>query len=248
VDSPEIQAPEQALLDLRLQWMDEGTRRFDAVVRRLRDDELSGPSALPSWTRGHVVAHVARNADALDNLVTWARSGVETPMYATSEQRADDIEAGAHRSAEALRMDLEEAERRFSSAVASLPLDRWWTEVRTQTGRVISAAEIPWMRCREVWVHAVDLDAGATFADLPPALVETFLDEVTRTLGARDECDEIELGATDTERSWSIGRANEHRGTVRGPAHELLGWVLGRNRGAALTCSTGPVPTLPRWL
>ncbi len=228
--------------------MDEGTRRFDAVVHRLRDDELPEPSALASWTRGHVVAHVARNADALDNLITWARSGIETPMYETSEQRAADIEAGAHRSADALRTDLEKAERRFSSAVASLPLDRWASEVRTQTGRVISATEIPWMRCREVWVHAVDLNAGATFADLPPALVDVFLEEVTRTLGARDECDEIELGATDTDRSWSIGPATEDQVIVRGPAHELLGWVLGRNPGAALTCSTGSVPTLPRWL
>ncbi len=206
------------------------------------------PSALASWTRAHVVAHVARNADALDNLITWARTGVETPMYESSEQRAADIDAGARRSADALRADLDDAERRFSSAVTSLPLDRWSSEVRTQTGRVISAAEVPWMRCREVWVHAVDLDAGTSFADLPPAFVEALLDEVTQTFGARDDCDEMELNASDTDRLWSIGAPNQHRAIVRGPAHELLGWVLGRSRGATLTCTTGPVPTLPRWL
>ena len=44
-------------------------------------------SALPParGSRRMVVAHVACNADALVNLMTWARAGRKAPMYATRE-------------------------------------------------------------------------------------------------------------------------------------------------------------------
>src|SRR5256885_15091039 len=65
-------------------------------TRRSSDLE---PSLLPGWTRGHVLTHVARNGDGLGNLLRWARTGTETPMYASREARRADIEAGAGRSA-----------------------------------------------------------------------------------------------------------------------------------------------------
>jgi len=248
VDSREHHDIDRGVVALRRAWMDEGTARFDAEVRRLRDPELGEDSALPGWTRAHVVTHVARNADALSNLLTWARTGVETPMYASTERRASDIEAGAGRAPDVLRADLADAERRFSSAVAALADDRWASEVRTQTGRVITAAEVPWMRCREVWVHAVDLGTGVGFGDCPPAFVEAFLDEVTPTLGARADCDSLEIVAADASRSWSIGDPGERHTIVEGTAPELLAWAIGRSPGATLTCSTGAVPTLAPWL
>ena len=55
-------------------------------------DPLAAPSLLPGWSRAHVVAHVAGNAVALLNLLTWARTGVETPMYADDAARNADIE------------------------------------------------------------------------------------------------------------------------------------------------------------
>ena len=78
-------------------WMQQGTKLFDAVLSGLDDDELTGPTALAGWTGRHLVAHVAANADALSNLVHWAASGQETPMYASMAQRDADIEAGARR-------------------------------------------------------------------------------------------------------------------------------------------------------
>ena len=240
---------ERELLDTRLAWMDEGTHTFDAQVRRLKDRELVAPAALPRWTRSHVIAHVARNADALGNLLTWARTGIETPMYESADQRDADIEEGATQSAEVLRFDLDDAERRFAVAVASLPDDAWWAEVRTRMGRAIPAAEVPWMRCREVWVHAVDLDAGASFAGFPPELVEAFLVEVAVGLTARPDCGAIELVATDTGAVWSIGPHGTDEVVVQGAAHELLGWLLGRGDAEGLTSSARDgLPTLPAWL
>lgn len=72
-----------------------GTAAFEADVHRLTDPGFPRPSYLPGWSRAHVVAHVARNADALVNLLIWARTGIETPMYASGDQRAREIEEGA---------------------------------------------------------------------------------------------------------------------------------------------------------
>jgi maleylpyruvate isomerase len=65
-------------------WCTDGERFLDGALDRLAGVDLDGPSLLPGWSRRTVIAHVARNADALCNLLTWARTGVETPMYAST--------------------------------------------------------------------------------------------------------------------------------------------------------------------
>jgi maleylpyruvate isomerase len=194
-----------------------------------------------------VVAHIARNADALGNLITWARTGVETPMYDSAEQRNADIEQGARRSPEMLRVDLDDANQRLAASVASLPEDAWWAEVTTRAGRTIPAAEVAWMRCREVWVHAVDLGSGMSFADLPEAFVARLIAELAETFTARPEVEGIDLVASDRGGAWTIGPRTADVVVVTGAAHDLLPWLLGRSSGSALTAS--PVlPALPRWL
>ena len=90
-------------LDDALGWAEQGTKLFLGALAELRDNELDLPSALPVWTRRHLVAHLAGNAEALLNLVRWAATGEETPMYSSPHQRNADIEAGAHRPAGDLR-------------------------------------------------------------------------------------------------------------------------------------------------
>ena len=51
------------------------------------------PTALPGWTRKHLVAHLAGNAEALLRLLHWAGTGERTPMYTSPEQRNADIES-----------------------------------------------------------------------------------------------------------------------------------------------------------
>ncbi|MEU8615746.1 maleylpyruvate isomerase N-terminal domain-containing protein, partial [Actinoplanes sp. NPDC048791] len=63
--------------------VDQATERLIRTAEGLEDSAMSAPSALPGWTVGHVLTHVARNADAYTNLLTWARTGVETPAYAS---------------------------------------------------------------------------------------------------------------------------------------------------------------------
>ncbi|MPY61051.1 maleylpyruvate isomerase N-terminal domain-containing protein [Streptomyces spongiae] len=114
--------------------------------------------------------HVAGNAEALLRLAIWARTGVPTPMCADREQRAAEIESSA--------AELEDAP-------AALDAPTWRAEVRSALGRTIPAAEIPWMRVPEVWLHAIDLASGTAFADLPARLTDTLPDDVTATLSTR---------------------------------------------------------------
>jgi maleylpyruvate isomerase len=49
--------------------------RFLGTAQALTDDELHDTSALPGWTRAHVLAHVAQAADSRTRLLRAARAG-----------------------------------------------------------------------------------------------------------------------------------------------------------------------------
>ncbi|MGW0825945.1 maleylpyruvate isomerase family mycothiol-dependent enzyme [Streptomyces sp. NPDC002845] len=229
-------------LTVTLPWMHEGTALLSGVADGLTDDDLRAPSALPGWTRAHVIGHVARNAEALVRLATWARTGVPTPMYANREQRAAEIESSAALPPDVLRGQLKSTAAELQDALAALDPTAWQAEVKSALGRTIPAAEIPWMRVREVWLHAVDLASGTTFTDLPAPLIDTLLDDVTATLSTRPECPAVRLTPTDRETTWHLGPPTTQASLrAEAPAAELLAWTTGR--------SSRPEPVrLPPWL
>jgi maleylpyruvate isomerase len=57
----------------------------------LADADLDADTLLDCWTRKHLIAHDGYNAAALCRLLDWAATGVETPMYDSTEQRAREI-------------------------------------------------------------------------------------------------------------------------------------------------------------
>jgi maleylpyruvate isomerase len=233
--------------------MGAGTELLTRAVDALPDDALRAPSALPGWSRAHVVAHVARNAEALTRLATWARTGIETPMYPSREHRAAEIESSAQAPVDVLRAELVTTAADLDAALAALDGSTWKSEVRSALGRPIPAAEIPWMRVREVWLHAVDLDAGVSVADLAPGVVDSLLDDSTGTLSAAEGCPAAVLTATDRDRTWTLGPAADDPVQVCGEAAHVLGWLVGRTSGeavAAVAADGTPtaVPAPPRWL
>ncbi len=222
-------------------WMHDGSELFFAALADVPDAGLAAPSLLPGWSRAHVVTHLARNADALCNLLIWARTGVETPMYPSQEARVSAIEAGAGRPPAELRADAEQAAQRLADAVGTLPDAAWSNEVRTAALRVVPAAEIPWMRVREVWVHVVDLDAGVSFDAVPAEIAQALLDDALRSLGNRPGSPQLTVRCTEADRTWRLGEGSG--GEVNGPYAALLSWALGR-RGA----DVADWPALPAWL
>jgi maleylpyruvate isomerase len=219
------------------------TTRLIHTAAGLDDAAVAGPSALPGWTRGHVLAHLSRNADALGNLLTWARTGVETPAYASLAARAAGIEADAYRPAAAQLDDLRESCDRFAGAVADMPAAAWVFMLDEKSG---PAARVVWRRLREVEVHHVDLDAGYTTAEWPEPFTHRLLHELitnrpgpTVTVIADELGHPLRFGTDDTDRPV----------VVRGAGHEIAGWLSGRSDGKPLDVDPrGPLPTLTDWM
>ena len=85
----------------------DATQRLVRTVDRLDDKALAAPSGLPAWTRAHVVAHLALNAEGMAEVLHSRIEGRPTTMYRSDEARSGDIEelAAADR-AERLRVAL----------------------------------------------------------------------------------------------------------------------------------------------
>jgi maleylpyruvate isomerase len=228
--------------------MDRGTAFFADQLAQLTDDQLSEPSRLPGWSRLHVVSHIARNARALGNLLRWAETGIESPMYPSPEYRRDDIEAGARLPAAEVRADALDAATRFRAAVGAMPPEAWDVEVRTALGLVVPANEVPWIRGREVWVHAVDLGAQATYEDIDADIAALLLGEAVKRLAESEGCPPARLVSSGpTATTHVIGPEVADPPVVSGTTQALAAWVLGRSGGAGLQTSA-PLPGLPRWL
>jgi maleylpyruvate isomerase len=223
-----------------LGWWTDGERHAGTALGRLTDEELPAPSLLPGWSRQHVLAHLARNADALVNLLNWARTGEETPMYASAEERDAQIAQTAELPPARLRGEVLAATERLATAMRGLPASAWTAQIRTAQGRTVTAAEIPWMRCREVWVHAVDLDAGVGFAEIPEDVLAALVDDVFRMWDRRDQVPDVVVFAGDRE--WGTGAL-----AVAGPLPEVTAWLTGRSSGEGLQAD-GPLPRLAPWL
>ena len=89
------------------------TDRLLATAAQLTDEQVKAPSLLPGWSRGHVLTHLARNADGLRNLLIWARTGVPTPQYASPQARDAAIAAGADRTAAEQAADIRDSAAAF---------------------------------------------------------------------------------------------------------------------------------------
>lgn len=230
-----------------LAWAGDGAAHLRGLMTRMGDDAFARPSALPGWTRAHVLTHVARNADAMINLLAWARTGVRTPAYASREQRDADIDAGAHRPPGEIRDDVVASSDRLAQVVRAMPASAWAAHVQNAQGRDLAAIDIPWLRAREMWIHAVDLDVGASFADIPAPMVTELITDVAATMGGKPGCPALRLVALDGA-TWAVGDPAA-AAVVTGPAPLLAAWLLGRSKGRELRTSDGAkLPTLPRWL
>lgn len=228
--------------EVALEWAAQGQTRFEHAVMEL--DDIGGPSRLPGWTRGHVITHVARNAEGLVRLLTWARTGIETPMYASTEARAADIEAGAGRPLAEQLDDVRRTGAAFATAASGLSAQHWRTMVRTRHDP-ISAAAVPWARTREVWLHLVDLGADVEIDVLPEDIAAALVRDVASWMDARVSA-RVEVQIPGGEPTF-FGPETGPPMPVTGSVQELAGWLTGRSLGNRLAAPEG-LPELPDWL
>ena len=205
------------------------------------DESVRRPSLCEGWTRAHVLSHLARNADALGNLVGWAVTGTPHAMYASPESRDADIAAGSTRGAKEIFTDLEDSAARFATAAPGLTGAPELVEVEMRRGIKVLAGRLPTLRLMEVVVHHADLDAGYTFADTDAGFVKRAVGISVQRMRASGEAPSVAL-ISDEGDTWSIDEGHQ---VVRGTNAALLLWLT-RGNGAGVS-SDAPLPALPPW-
>ena len=187
-------------------WATEGTAMLTTAIEQLDASGIAAGSQLPGWTRKHVVGHVAANADALGNLISWAETGIEKRMYASTEQRNADIERAATLPADELLTWYARGATALEGAFDRLTPQQWQHEVITAQGVTRLASDEPWMRAREVFVHAVDLGTGLGFADLPDDFLTALADEIRVKRGLSEDDLRAVSGSLPDVTAWLAGR------------------------------------------
>lgn len=230
-----------------------GTAFFARKLNELSDADLDGASLLPGWTRRHVTAHIGYNARAIARLVEWAGTGVETPMYASTSVRDHEIDFGATLSPIALRNLFDHSAVHLNVEWRDLPADAWHHTVRTIQGREVPATETVWMRTREVWVHAVDLHNGATFADIPAPVFARLLKDITGAWHARGTDTGLLVKVTDQPAAMIFGDTDaESPLIISGTLAAVAQWATGRGTSGVTATGNGATredtPAAPKWI
>ncbi|MEU5399325.1 maleylpyruvate isomerase family mycothiol-dependent enzyme [Streptomyces sp. NPDC005963] len=204
----------------------DATERLLSAAGSLDNALLAGPSRLPGWSRGHVLAHLARNADALVNVLEGR------PMYESAAARDDDIERDAPRPLTAQLDDVRDSAARLG-AVGARPAE-WNRTVELRNGVTDSASRVPFRRLVEVELHHVDLDVGYELEDLPADFTAREIAFLTDRFTGHTGVPPIHVIAAAGTGEWHTGGTEGKRVTVEGPAPVLLGWLAGRRTGTEL--------------
>jgi maleylpyruvate isomerase len=162
--------------------VDDATQRLLGTARVLSESDLREPSLLPGWTLAHVLSHLARNADALRNLLVGARSGQERLAYASAEIRETDIKNGTYLTPKELMADLADSAMAFRTISRQLPDGAWLFPVRILDSEPSPASTLLTRRLVEVELHHCDLGTGYGATDWPAAFAGMELDEPMRSL------------------------------------------------------------------
>lgn len=173
--------------------------------------DVAAPSLLAGWTVGHVLTHLARNADSNTRVLLAAERGEVVDRYEGGGPGRDaEIEAGRRRPAPDqvadIRHSIDRLEQRWSGQA------QWDGRSRETSEREIPVSELPFMRWREVEVHRADLGLGYGPADWPSGYV-------------REELVTLEM-------RWNARRPMGLTGLPEQARQELphvrLAWLLGR--------------------
>lgn len=203
----------EAILDATQESQD----RLLAALADVDESDLYGDSELPGWTRGHVLAHLARSADAVNRLAEGVLADTEPDMYPGGpDGRAAAIEEGSRRPKTLMLADLDFSGSRSLITMRSIPADAHGTPVKWRMP--VFASDLPRLRWREVEIHHVDLSIGYT----PLSWSESFVEATLAT----------ELPSLDRRAPGIV--------VPDLPRAELLAWLIGRPTRSGL-------PELPAW-
>lgn len=205
---------------------------YTHYLHTLSDEELRGPSLLPGWTRGHLVGHVAANAQGMSRLVNWGCTGVEQPMFASRDARNQEIE-------DLSRLNIEELIKLHQQGVHALNQawdeaeaigdQAWDYRVKNAHGVEMPMRRTLWMRSREVWVHTTDINNGAHFEQIPDIMLRGIMAEILKDWRAHERGRNLVLIEDDTHAAFVVDEAETQVQEVHAPnLAGLVCWASGR--------------------
>lgn len=196
-------------------------KRLLRAVEGLTDEDVRRMSPLPRWSVGHVLTHVARNADSHVRRVRAAAEGEVVDQYPGGyAAREAEIQAGSGRPAAQIIEDVRQTALAVEETWEHVPHRAWTGRTRDANGRERPLFELPSRRWQEVEVHLVDLGVGVTHRDWSDDFVLQWLPR-TR------------------EHMWDKLPPEASGLTFDSPADELA-WFYGRLQG-------DDYPALPSW-
>ena len=140
--------------------LDMATQRLIDEARLMTEPDLRAPSLLPAWSRAHVLAHLARDADAMRNLLIGARAGRDRPAYASAQARDADIGTSAAAGPAELVDDLASSAMALRTIARQLPEAAWRYQVQVLESPRFPASQLLTRRLAEVELHHCDLGIG----------------------------------------------------------------------------------------
>lgn len=201
----------------------------------LTEEQWLEPSLLPGWTRAHVAAHLARNADALSSVARAAAEGDLMPLYPSNRERVEAIERGSEQSAVDLQIDLDTSAGQLAATLDAIPD---WTVPVQLPGGIMPLAALPVARLHEIYLHLRDLRCPAFSVeriDTVPAtwLLQWVIDRLQNTTGVHS----VEI-ISSSGLIANLGPGPQYL-RVQGTDAALWEWLTGRSDGAKVLGSRG---------
>ena len=231
---------------MSLDLVDAQTALLLATLDGMSESDLGDPSALPGWSRGHVLGHIAGNTEGLGRRARFVIDGIPRAMYESPETRDGDIEWRSHRALAQHRLAIAATHDDLRRDIAGLPAERFGEEVELRGALAILIGDFSLLRLQEVCIHHSDLATdGYTWRDWPDELAVWALPRAVGMFAARGEfpvawveADGERLVVTDADGPG-----------LSGSAVEVLAWITGRASGSDLTpVGLSTVPAAPKWL
>jgi maleylpyruvate isomerase len=167
-------------------------------------------------------------------------------MYPDSCARAAEIALGARWHPQRLRSFVEVEQDELAAALVQLDNKHLATTVVTAQGRHVPAAVLPWLRTREVWIHAVDLHHDADFSDFPAALLDELIVDVLRWR-RHVQGETVRVKPSDRDLALALDEQAPAQ-WVEGRSADLARWLTGRGAANVQTSTRSALPTLGAWL
>jgi maleylpyruvate isomerase len=211
-------------------------QRINDTVAGVDEDAVRAPSALPGWSRGHVITHVANFSEAMTRQVHEALQGRLIEVYDGGRPGRDAaIEAGAGRSADELKEHLLQATSGLVAAWEKVGPDDWERPIVHRDSNLAAGSYSSW---RELAVHTVDLALEPTADDWSTEFCLHLLDFLRpRT----PDGIQLILQADDGTR-WETGAGQER--ILTGKLTTLTAWYAGRTPPGPIN---GSAPQLLPW-